>query len=149
MLRHRYLISTVQVWCCREDLQIEGREGRVACSLTLLCAASPFMQRYCTQHTTLQSTANCNNFPQLSVQRLTLLRRIVSGICPTSSPLHPLGLATVIVPDFSSESLTKLLDLLKKGTTTIDGPQVEEVVKLARVLELRELEEEVKGRHLN
>ena len=70
----------------------------------------------------------------------------MSGSCPTSSPLHPLGLTTVIVPDFSSESLTSLLNLLKKGTTTIDGPQVEEVIKLARVLELRELdEEEVSG----
>ena len=56
--------------------------------------------------------------------------------------MHPLGLTTVIVPDFSSESLTSLLNLLKKGTTTIYGPQVEEVIKLARVLELRELEEE-------
>ena len=56
--------------------------------------------------------------------------------------MHPLGLTTIIVPDFSSKSVTSLRDLLNKGTTTINGPQVEEVIKLARVLELRELEEE-------
>ena len=76
---------------------------------------------------------------------ITLLHRIVSG-SGTSSPLHPLGLTTVIVPDFSIGAVTSLINLLKNGTTTTNGPQVAEVIELARVLELKELEqEEVSG----
>ena len=60
----------------------------------------------------------------------------------TSSPLHPLGLTTVIVPDFSIGAVTSLLSLLKNGTTTTNGPQVAEVIELAWVLELKELEQE-------
>ena len=103
-------------------------------------------------HTTYYTTLTCNlqHFPLTrcstpylpSSQCITHFHRIVSSSGPTSSPLHPLVLTTVIVPDFSSESVTSLLNLLKQGTTTINGPQVEEVIKLARVLELRELEEE-------
>ena len=60
--------------------------------------------------------------------------------------MHPLGLTTVIVPDFSIWAVTSLINLLKNGTTTTTGPQVAEVIELARVLELKELEqEEVSG----
>ena len=85
-----YQISTVQVWSCREDLEVWGREGRVTCSLTLLCAASPFMQRYCTQHTTLHSPAIYNISPQLAAQRLTSpplsVSLIFTGSCPAAAP---------------------------------------------------------------
>ena len=64
----------------------------------------------------------------------------------TSSPLHPLGLTTVILPDFSIGAVTSLINLLKNGTTTTNEPQVAEVIELARMLELKELEqEEVSG----
>ena len=60
--------------------------------------------------------------------------------------MHPLGLTTVIVPDFSIWAVTSLINLLKNGTTNTSGPQVAEVIELARVLELKELEqEEVSG----
>ena len=66
------LISTVQVGLCREDLEVEGREGRVTYSLTLMCAASPCLQRYCKQHTTLHLPAS-NSCPQFVAQHPTSL----------------------------------------------------------------------------
>ena len=139
MFCHTTLISTVQVWWCREDLELEGREGRVTCSLTLLCSASPCMRRYCTHPTTLHSPEQHLPSPPLSV---ALFHRIMSASGPTSSPLYPLGLTNIIMPDFSILAMNSLLNLLSKGSTTINSSQVAEVKELARVLELREVEEE-------
>ena len=44
-------IFTVQVRCCKEDLEAVGREGKVTCSLTMLAPASHCMKRYCTHYT--------------------------------------------------------------------------------------------------
>ena len=34
---------------CKADLEVVGKEGKVTCSLTMLSAASPCMQRYTLQ----------------------------------------------------------------------------------------------------
>ena len=75
-------------------------------------------------------------------QCTTLFYRIVSGSCSTSSPLHPLGLTIIILPNFTIVAITSLLNLLYKGVTTISSSQVAEVLELAIVLEMREVQEE-------
>ena len=76
------------------------------------------------------------------MQCITLLSRIVSCSGPTSSPLHPLSLTNLLLPDFTIMAVTSLLDLLYKGVTTISSSQVAEVLELAKVLEMREVQEE-------
>ena len=97
-------------------------------------------------HTTYYPTLTCTTPYLPSSQCITLFHRIVFGSGPTSSPLHPLGVSNIIPPDFSILAVTCLLNLLKKGSTTINRSRVAEVIELARVLELREPdEEEVSG----
>ena len=66
----------------------------------------------------------------------------MSGSGSTSSPLHPLGLTIIILPNFTIVAITSLLNLLYKGVTTISSCQVAEVLELAIVLEMREVQEE-------
>ena len=46
------------------------------------------------------------------------------------------------MPDFSILAISSLLDLLNMGDTTVNSSQAAEVKELARVLEVREVEEE-------
>ena len=56
----------------------------------------------------------------------------------TSSPVLPPGKVTLILPDVSTKAVSTLLTFLATGVVTVDRPLLEEVVELAKMLELRE-----------
>ena len=132
------------MWPWRKDLRLEGREGEVvAGSLAQLCAVSPLLlrcsikQHDATQHhttphyamphhTTPNHTKPCHTTPHHTTQD--------GG---TSSLVSPPGLATILLPDFSTSAIALLLAFLTTGPVMIPMGLMEELGQLAAVLELK------------
>ena len=117
------------MWPWRKDLRLEGREGEVvAGSLAQLCAVSPLLLRCSTkQHDATQH----HTTPHYAMPHHT------TQDGGTSSLVSPPGLATILLPDFSTSAIALLLAFLTTGPVMIPVGLMEELGQLAAVLELK------------